>query len=70
MARFNEEIIKVSHPNQEMFVGAFQKGLKVGHFNESLAQKSATSMVLQLNFSTSIKSTKNVNEKTFTVRKH
>lgn len=39
LARFNEDTIKVSHPNQEMFVGAFQKGLKVRHFNESLAQK-------------------------------
>lgn len=32
---FNKETIKVSHPNQEMFVGAFHNGLKVGHFNES-----------------------------------
>lgn len=36
MARLNEETIKVSHLNQEMFVGAFQNGLTVGHFNESL----------------------------------
>jgi hypothetical protein len=36
--------IKVSNPNQEMFVAAFHNGLKAGHFNESLAQKPATSM--------------------------
>lgn len=44
MARFNEETIKVSHPNQKMFVGAFQHDLKVGQLNESLAQKSASNM--------------------------
>lgn len=37
MARFNKEKIKVSHMNKEMFVGAFQHGLKAGQFNESLA---------------------------------
>jgi DNA mismatch repair ATPase MutS len=44
LARFCEATIKVSNPNQEMFVSAFHNGLKVGHFNESLAQKPATSM--------------------------
>jgi hypothetical protein len=44
LARFSEATIKVSNPNQEMFVSAFHNGLKVGHFNESLAQKPATSM--------------------------
>lgn len=44
MARFNEETIKVSHLNQEMFVGVFQHDLKAGKFNESLAQKSASNM--------------------------
>ena len=44
MARFNEETIKVSHPNQEIFVAAFQHELKVGQFNESLTQKPAKSM--------------------------
>ena len=29
-ARFNEETLKVSHPNQELFVGAFQNGLRAG----------------------------------------
>jgi hypothetical protein len=37
LARFSEATIKVSNPNQEMFVSAFHNGLKVGHFNESLA---------------------------------
>lgn len=44
MVRFNEETIKVSDPNQEMFMGVFQNWLKAGHFNESLVQKQATSM--------------------------
>ncbi|KAK2368694.1 hypothetical protein QL285_081871 [Trifolium repens] len=44
LRRFCEATIKVSNPNQEMFVSAFHNGLKVGHFNESLAQKPATSM--------------------------
>jgi hypothetical protein len=44
LARFSEATIKVSKPNQEMFDSAFHNGLKVGHFNESLAQTPATSM--------------------------
>ncbi|GAU24562.1 hypothetical protein TSUD_149030 [Trifolium subterraneum] len=44
LAHFSEATIKVSNPNQEMFVAAFQNGLKAGHFNESLAQKPAESM--------------------------
>ncbi|KAK2442661.1 hypothetical protein QL285_013838 [Trifolium repens] len=44
LARFCEATIKVSNPNQEMFVVAFHNGLKAGHFNESLAQKPATTM--------------------------
>ncbi|GAU31015.1 hypothetical protein TSUD_393000 [Trifolium subterraneum] len=44
LARFSEETIKVSNPNQEMFVAAFQNGLKAGYFNESLAQKPTESM--------------------------
>ncbi|MCI32425.1 putative gag polyprotein, partial [Trifolium medium] len=44
LARFSEATIKVSNPNQGMFMAAFQNGLKAGHFNESLAQKSAVSM--------------------------
>ncbi|GAU18549.1 hypothetical protein TSUD_325390 [Trifolium subterraneum] len=44
LARFSEATITVSNPNQEMFVAAFHNGLKAEHFNESLAQKPATSM--------------------------
>jgi hypothetical protein len=39
LARFNDTTIKVINPNQEVFVGAFQNGLRAGQFNESLAQK-------------------------------
>lgn len=41
---FNEATIKVVHPNQEMFVGAFQNGLRAGHFNESLAHMPTSSL--------------------------
>jgi len=44
LARFNDSTIKVSNPNQELFVGAFQNGLRAGQFNESLAQKPTDSM--------------------------
>ncbi|KAK2427354.1 hypothetical protein QL285_025937 [Trifolium repens] len=44
LARFSEATIKVSNPNQEMFVAAFHNGLSAGHFNESLAQKPAETM--------------------------
>jgi hypothetical protein len=44
LARFSEATIKVSNPNQEMFVAAFHNGFKAGHFNESLAQKPAETM--------------------------
>jgi hypothetical protein len=44
LARFSEATIKVSNPNQEMFVAAFHNGLRAGHFNESLAQKLAETM--------------------------
>ena len=43
-ARFNEETIKVYHPNQELFLGAFQHDLRVGKFNESLAQNLTSNM--------------------------
>jgi hypothetical protein len=43
-ARFSEATIQVLNPNHKMFVVVFHNGLKVGHFNESLAQKSATLM--------------------------
>ncbi|GAU43838.1 hypothetical protein TSUD_371170 [Trifolium subterraneum] len=44
LARFSEATIKVSNPNQDMFVASFHNGLKAGHFNESLAQKPTASM--------------------------
>jgi len=44
LARFNNITIKVINPNQEVFVGAFHNGLRVGQLNESLAQKPADSM--------------------------
>jgi hypothetical protein len=39
LARSNDTTIKVINPNQEVFVGAFQNGLRTGQFNESLAKK-------------------------------
>jgi len=44
LARYNDATIKVVNPNQELFVGAFQNGLRAGPFNESLAQKPTNSM--------------------------
>jgi hypothetical protein len=44
LARFNDITIKVINPNQEVFVGAFQNGLRAGLFNESLVHKPADSM--------------------------
>jgi hypothetical protein len=44
LARFNDVTIKVTNPNQELFVGAFQNGHRAGQFNESLAQKPADSL--------------------------
>jgi len=44
LARFNDATIKLSNPNQELFVGAFQNGSRAGQFNESLAQKPVDSM--------------------------
>ena len=44
MSQFNEETIKVSHPNLEIFVAAFQHGLCIGQFNELWAQKLVENM--------------------------
>lgn len=44
LALFNEVAIKVIHPNQKMFVGAFQNGLKSIHFNEYLVQRLLASL--------------------------
>lgn len=42
---FNEVTIKVIHYNYEMFIQVFQNGLRVRHFNESLAQRPTASLV-------------------------
>jgi len=39
LACFNDVTIKVVNLNQEVFIDAFQNGLRGGRFNESLAQK-------------------------------
>jgi hypothetical protein len=44
LARFSGATIKISNPNQEMFVAAFHNGLRARHFNESLVQKPAETM--------------------------
>lgn len=44
LAYFNEATIKVVHPNQEMFVGAFQNGLRAGTYNECLTQRLTPSL--------------------------
>lgn len=41
---FNKSTIKVVPPYQEMFMGEFQNQLKMGHFNESLAQRSTLTL--------------------------
>lgn len=38
LSHFNKATIKVVPPNQEILMGAFQNGLKLDHFNESLTQ--------------------------------
>lgn len=44
LACFNERNIKVIQLNQKMFIRVFHNGLRVRHFNESLAQKPYASM--------------------------
>ena len=44
MERFNEETIKASHPNQEMFVKVFQHDLKAEQFKKNLVQKSMSNI--------------------------
>lgn len=36
---FNKATVKVIHPNQKIFVRAFQNGQRDGNFNESVVQK-------------------------------
>lgn len=43
-AQFNEETIMVIHPNQEMFVEAFQNRLRATYLNESLSYRLVVSM--------------------------
>lgn len=45
LAYFNYPTIKVVPLNQEMYVGAFQNGFKVGHLNESLSQKPELTLI-------------------------
>ena len=44
MTQLSEETIKDTHLIQEMFLGAFQNGLKAGNFNEYFVQKLAALM--------------------------
>lgn len=39
LTSFNEAMIKVIYPHEEMFVRLFHNSLKACHFNESLAQR-------------------------------
>lgn len=45
LTHFNESTIKVVNPNQEIFVYAFQTGLRVRHVNDSLAYRPSLSLV-------------------------
>lgn len=45
LSHINETTIMVVPPNQEIFMGVFHNGVKVGHFNESLTQKPSLSLV-------------------------
>ncbi|RDX78298.1 hypothetical protein CR513_41447, partial [Mucuna pruriens] len=44
LARFNNVIVKVNDPDHKFFVKAFQKGLKVGQFNDSLTLRRPLTM--------------------------
>lgn len=44
LVRYNDLMIKVMHPNEEVFVGAFHNGLRVGQFNESTTHKPVSSL--------------------------
>ncbi|RDY07465.1 hypothetical protein CR513_08425, partial [Mucuna pruriens] len=43
LARFNATIVQVNDPDQKFYVKAFQKGLEVGPFSDSLALSQPTS---------------------------
>ncbi|RDY01240.1 hypothetical protein CR513_15462, partial [Mucuna pruriens] len=44
LARFNDTMVQVDDPDQKCFVKAFQKGLQVGLFSDSLTLSRPTSM--------------------------
>ncbi|RDX60307.1 hypothetical protein CR513_61562, partial [Mucuna pruriens] len=44
LARFNTAIVRVNDPDQKFFIKAFQKGLRVSPFSDSLALKRPSSM--------------------------
>lgn len=44
LAWFSKTTIKVVHPNQKMFMGAFQNRLRFRDFNESFTYRSPISM--------------------------
>ncbi|RDX95699.1 hypothetical protein CR513_21741, partial [Mucuna pruriens] len=44
MARFNDATVKVDDPDQKFFVKAFQKGLRVGPFSDTLALQRPVNM--------------------------
>lgn len=43
--RFNEVVVRVNHPDEQMVMTAFTRGLKVSHFAESLVRHMSTSIV-------------------------
>lgn len=44
LAQFKKVIIRVVPPNQKLFMGKFQNGLKEGHFKEPFSQKHTLSL--------------------------
>ncbi|RDX66044.1 hypothetical protein CR513_55236, partial [Mucuna pruriens] len=44
LAKFNNVMIRVNNPDQKFFVKAFQKGLRVGQFNNALVLRRPTNM--------------------------
>ncbi|RDX98076.1 hypothetical protein CR513_19057, partial [Mucuna pruriens] len=44
LTRFNNATVRVSNPDQKIFVKAFQKGLRAGQFSDSLALRKPLSM--------------------------
>ncbi|RDY01231.1 hypothetical protein CR513_15469, partial [Mucuna pruriens] len=44
LARFNNATVRVNDPDQNIFIKAFQKGLKASSFSDSLALRRPTNM--------------------------